>query len=90
MNRRQLKKKINSIVEGFADQCLELEANKPAKSKEVNAIIDDAAELVDDVMHEIGKTSEFVGKEVKVHYARIAKDFDERLEALESRLGNLN
>ena len=89
MNRRQLKKKINHIVEGFADQCLDLEASKPSSSKEVNILIDDAAELVDDIMHEVGKTSEFHGREVKAHYARIAKEFDDRLEALEAKLEKL-
>ncbi len=87
MNRRELKKKINSIVENFADDCLELEQNQPKKSAEINAMIDDAAELLDDTMHEIAKTSQFNGKEVKAHYARIAKEFDDRLETLEATLG---
>ncbi len=90
MNRRKLKKEINKHVEQFADKCLELESKKPAKSKEINALIDDAAELIDDVMEEIAKTSQFVGREVKVHYARLAKDFDDRLEALEAQLAKLN
>lgn len=86
MNRRALKKRINEIVENFADDCLDLEQQKPKKSEAINKLIDDAAELLDDTMHEVAKTSQFVGKEVKVHYARINKEFDERLEAMEAAL----
>lgn len=90
MNRRKLKKQINSIVEKFADDCLALEQKNPAKSKDINKLIDDAAELIDDTMYEIAKTSEFVGKEVKAHYVKLYKDFDDRLEALEAKLGALS
>ncbi|MES2627694.1 MAG: hypothetical protein V4616_01885 [Bacteroidota bacterium] len=89
MNRRDLKKKINHITERFADHCLDAEQAQPKKSAEINDLIDQTAELVDDVMHEIGKTSEFVGKEVKAHYSRLYKDFDDRMEALEKKLTGL-
>lgn len=89
MNRRQLKKEINLIIENFADQCLAFEATHPSKSKEVNVLIDDAAELIDDLMEDIAKSSQFKGKEVKVHYAGINKDLVTRLEALESKLAAL-
>ncbi len=86
MNRRKLKKSLNAIVEQFADACLELERKQPGKSLQINLIIDDAAELLDDTMYEIGNHSQYVGPELKVHFARIHKDFDSRLEELESRL----
>jgi len=89
MNRRKLKKNLNQIVEQLADSCLELESRFPEKSLKINMIIDDAAELLDDVMHEIGNHSQFVGPEIKVHFARINKDFDQRLEELEARLDEL-
>ena len=89
MNRRKLKKSLNLIVETFADTCLELERKSPEKSLQINLIIDDAAELLDDVMHEIGQHSKYLGPELKVHFARIHKDFDTRMEDLEARLEKL-
>ncbi len=85
MNRRQLKKHFNALVEKFADDCLELESKKPAAANDINALLDGAAELLDDVMHEISVTSQYVGKEVKHHYNKIWKNFETRLEELETK-----
>lgn len=86
MNRRKLKKSLNFLVENFADSCLELERAFPEKSIKINLLIDDAADLLDDTMHEVKKHSQFKGPELKVHFARINKDFDGRLEELEASL----
>ncbi len=89
MNCRKLKKHINLVVEDFADTCLDVESRQPQKALQINLLLDDAAELLDDLMHEVGTHSQFVGPEIKVHFARIHKDLDTRMADLESRLAEL-
>jgi hypothetical protein len=86
MNRRELKKTINKIVENFADEALVFENYHTGPKDEINTLIDDAAGLLDDVMYDINHHSELQGKEVKVHFLRIEREFEERFADLEKRL----
>lgn len=78
-NRRAIKKDIQFIIHDLIDECCAyLILKDGAKEKEINAIIDNAVALYDDLMHRVNNHSGLSGKEVKKHFNDIYSDLEDK------------
>lgn len=90
-NRRDLKRNINGLLGDVIEECYESLLNNEGKNeKDVEAIVDEAVDLADDLITRANAAKKLKsGKEVKKHFSEIKEelgdkviDFIEKLNAL--------
>jgi hypothetical protein len=90
-NRRDIKKDINSVLANVLEECYSEMLNNPEKNDDkINAIIDEAVDLADDLIARVNSSKKLKsGKEMKTNFNTILDDlqdnainFIEKLNAL--------
>lgn len=83
-NRRDLKKEINESVNEFAGVCLNyIERHTGENALAVDQLIDEAADMLDDLMNRINNHTHLdEGKATKAYFQGIEDEFNSKLEAL--------
>jgi hypothetical protein len=77
MNRRDLKKEINFVVNEFAEECLSFMAfHEGEKADKADTLIDRAAGLLDSLIFDINHHSNLEGKDLKNHFIAIDKKME--------------
>ena len=78
-NRRGIKKDIQFIIHDLIDECCAyLILKDGAKEEEINAIIDEAVELYDNLMRRVNNHNNLSNKEVKKHFSDIYNDLENK------------
>jgi len=89
-NRRELKKDINLIINEFAEQILSyMDFAQKEDFQNADNLLNKTADLLDELMFDINHHSELVGKEVKVHFAKVEKKLEVQMDVLEKEFDSL-
>ena len=91
-NRRDIKKDINNVLGDVIEECYSELLTNPAKNEDkINAIIDEAVDLADDLMFRVNNAQEITkGKAVKTHFNKISEDLEERAIGFIEKLNALS
>lgn len=91
-NRRDIKKDINNVLGDVLEECYSEMLNNPAKNdKEINAIIDEAVDLADDLMFRVNNAQDITkGKAVKTHFNKISEDLEDKAIGFIEKLNALS
>ncbi len=91
-NRRDIKRNINNVLGDVIEECYSEMLNNPAKNEnEINAIIDDAADLANDLMFRVNNAQDITkGKSVKTHFNKISEDLEDRAIGFIEKLNKLS
>ena len=91
-NRRDIKRNINNVLGDVIEECYSEMLNNPAKNEnEINAIIDDAADLANDLMFRVNNAQEITkGKSVKTHFTKISEDLEDGAISFIEKLNKLS
>lgn len=90
-NRRTIKKDINYLLGDVIEECYSEMLDKPEKNeKEINAIIDQAVDLADDLMTRVNNLKNIKNrKDMKAHFNKISEDLEEKTIGFISKLNKL-
>jgi len=79
-NRRDIKKDINNVLGDVLEECYSEMLNNPDKNEnEINAIIDEAVDLANDLMFRVNNAHDITkGKSVKTHFSKISEDLEDK------------
>lgn len=90
-NRRTIKKDINYLLGDVIEECYSEMLNKPGRNeKEINAIIDQAVDLADDLMTRVNNLKNIKNrKDMKAHFNKISEDLKEKTMGFISKLNKL-
>lgn len=91
-NRRDIKKDINNVLGDVLEECYSEMLNNPAKNdKAINAIIDEAVDLADDLMFRVNNAQYITkGKGVKTHFNKISEDLEDKAIGFIEKLNALS
>ena len=91
-NRRDIKKDINNVLGDVIEECYSEILYNPAKNEnEINAIIDEAVNLADDLMFRVNNAQDITkGKSVKTHFNKISEDLEEKAIGFIEKLNALS
>jgi hypothetical protein len=89
-NRRELKRNINGLLGDVIEECYESLLNNEGKNeKEVEAIVDEAVDLADDLIARTNAAKKLKGKEVKKQFADIKEELGDKVIAFIEKLNAL-
>ncbi|MES2592126.1 MAG: hypothetical protein V4608_09590 [Bacteroidota bacterium] len=91
-NRRDIKRDINHVLGDVLEECYSEMLNNPdKKDKEINAIIDEAVDLADDLMFRVNNAKEITkGKAVKSHFNKISEELEDKAIGFIEKLNALS
>jgi hypothetical protein len=91
-NRRQIKREINYLLGDVLEECYSEMLNRPDKNeKEIDAIIDDAVDLADDLISRINNLKNIkTRKDMKAHFNNILIDLEDKTSGFIERLNKLS
>ena len=91
-NRRDIKKDINNVLGDVLEECYSEMLNNPDKNeKEINAIIDQAVDLADDLMFRVNNAQETkTEKSIKAHFHKISEDLEDKAIGFIEKLNALS
>lgn len=91
-NKRMIKKDINSVLGNVLEECYSEILNNPGvKEKEINAIIDDAVDLADDLISRVNSARNIAAtKERKKHFHKIAEELEDKAIGFIEKLNKLS
>lgn len=91
-NRRDIKKDINSVLGGVLEECYSEMLNNPEKNDvKINAIIDEAVDLADDLIARVNGAKKLKsGKEVKASFNSIMEELQDKAIVYVERLNDLS
>jgi len=91
-NRRDIKKDINHVLGDVLEECYSEMLNNPDKNdKAINAIIDEAVDLADDLMFRVNNAQNITkGKGVKTHFNKISEDLEDKAIGFIEKLNALS
>ena len=90
-NRRDIKKDINSVLANVLEECYSEMLNNPDKNEDkINAIIDDAVDLADDLIARVNSAKKLkIGKEVKANFSTIIDELQDKAIGFIEKLNDL-
>jgi hypothetical protein len=89
-NRRDLKKNINVLMSDVIEECYDSLLNNEGKNeKEVEALVDEAVDLADDLIGKVNDAKKFKGKEAKKHFAKIKEELGDKVIVFMEKLDKL-
>lgn len=91
-NRRDIKKDINNILGDVLEECFSEMLNNPDKNEnEINAIIDEAVDLSDDLIFRVNNAQVVTqGKSVKKHFHKISEELEDKAISFIEKLNALS
>lgn len=90
-NKRNIKKDINSVLGNVLEECYSEMLNNPGvKENEINAIIDDAVDLADDLIARVNTAKTVPAKERKAHFNKIAGELEDKAIDFIEKLNKLS
>lgn len=90
-NRRDIKKDINSVLADVLEECYSEMLNHPEKNDDkINAIIDEAVDLADDLIARVNGAKKLKGKEVKANFQKIMDELQDKAIGYIERLNALS
>ncbi len=91
-NRRDIKKDINNVLGDVLEECFSEILNNPDKNeKEINAIIDEAVDLADDLIARVNNPAGIKsGHSMKAHYSKISEDLEDKAIGFIEKLNALS
>lgn len=91
MNRRDLKRNINGLLGDVIEECYESLLNNEGKNeKEVEAIVDEAVDLADDLISRTNAAKSLKSKtEVKKHFNAIKEELGDKVIGFVEKLNAL-
>ena len=90
-NKRTIKKDINSVLGNVLEECYSEMLNNPGiKEKEINAIIDDAVDLADDLISRVNHSRTIESNKRKAHFAKIAEELEDKAIGFIEKLNKLS
>jgi hypothetical protein len=90
-NRRGLKKDINSLLGDVIEECYDsLLSNEGKNEKEVEAIVDDAVDLADDLLAKVNSAKKLKSRaETKKHFSEIKEELGDKVIGFIEKLNAL-
>jgi hypothetical protein len=89
-NRRQLKRDIHSLLNDVIDECYMVMIENPdVQDAQIEPIIDQAADMMNDLIMRANMGDKLKGKEVKKHYNAIRNDLGTKNLEFAEKLGKL-
>lgn len=90
-NRRELKRNINGLLGDVIEECYESLLNNEGKNeKEVEAIVDEAVDLADDLITKTNAANKLKsGAEVKKHFSDIKEELGDKVIGFIEKLNAL-
>jgi len=90
-NRRELKRNINGLLGDVIEECYESLLNNEGKNEqEVEAIVDEAVDLADDLITRANAAKKLKsGKEVKKHFSDIKEELGDKVIGFIEKLNAL-
>jgi hypothetical protein len=90
-NRRDLKRNINGLLGDVIEECYESLLNNEGKNeKEVEAIVDEAVDLADDLISRANSAKGLKGrKDVKKHFSDIKEELGDKVIGFIEKLNAL-
>jgi hypothetical protein len=90
-NRRELKRNINGLLGDVIEECYESLLNNEGKNeKEVEAIVDEAVDLADDLITKANAAKKLKTRaDVKKHFAEIKEELGDKVIGFIEKLNTL-
>ena len=90
-NRRELKRNINGLLGDVIEECYDSLLNNEGKNeKEVEAIVDEAVDLADDLIARANAAKKLKTRaEVKKHFSAIKEELGDKVIAFIEKLNEL-
>lgn len=90
-NRRELKRNINGLLGDVIEECYESLLNNEGKNeKEVEAIVDEAVDLADDLITKTNAANKLKSRaEVKKHFSDIKEELGDKVIGFIEKLNAL-
>ncbi|MCW3070703.1 MAG: hypothetical protein JWO44_593 [Bacteroidetes bacterium] len=90
-NRRELKRNINGLLGDVIEECYESLLNNEGKNeKEVEAIVDEAVDLADDLITRANAAKKLKsGKEMQKHFSDIKEELGDKVISFIEKLNAL-
>ncbi len=91
-NRRDIKKDINSVLANVLEECYSEMLFHPEKNDDkINAIIDEAVDLADDLIAKVNKSKKLKsGKEMKTNFHSISEELENKAIGFIEKLNSLS
>ncbi|HEX8516974.1 MAG TPA: hypothetical protein VF868_12295 [Bacteroidia bacterium] len=89
-NRRELKRNINGLLGDVIEECYESLLNNEGKNeKEVEALVDEAVDLADELIGRANAAKKLKGAEVKKEFAAIKEELGDKVIGFIEKLNAL-
>ena len=90
-SKKELKKNIHDAISNIVEEAYSYQLFNPGKKeKEVDALIDKAVEVLEDLLEKINSAKSLApGKDTSAHYNKIKEEFEKNKDALYKEVNKL-